>query len=687
MPRTILTVALSAALLLPVARASADDVFPDQPYAQPAHPRKLLVFTLTRGYRHGSIPAGIEALARLGEKTGAFTTLHSEDPAMFEPDALQQFDAVCLLNTTGELFADPGLDQLTGDQRTAAEQTQRRRQQALLDFVRRGKGLVGIHSATDTCYDWPDFGQLIGGYFNGHPWHEQVTLRVQDTDSPITQMFADPTFQIVDEIYQLRDPYSRTRQHLLLALDPAKVNWQRPGIQRTDRDFGVSWIRTEGDGRVFYCSLGHRDEIYANPLVLRHYLAGIQYALGDLPADAQPSTQWRDLFNGYDLTGWQGLAGSPPERAQLDNFARAEKQTAANERMRKHWDVTNDVIHTDGHGENLCTIEEFGDFELLVDWRIQPGGDSGIYLRGCPQVQIWDADQNPEGSGGLWNNQHQPSKPLVRADKPVGEWNTFRIRMVGDHVTVWLNDQLVVDNVQLENYWERNKPLYPRGPIELQAHQSDIEFRNIKIRELSPAELAAAKAIPQWTELFSGSDLSQWQMPENAWQIDDQGRLARQGGGYIWTQREFGDFSLELDFLLAEKTNSGVFFRTGNLNDPVQTGLELQVLDSAGKPTADKHDCGALYDCLAPTANAVNPPGQWNHLVLHCRGPLLSATLNGTPIISANLDQWTAPNLNPDGSPNKFATPLKDFPRRGRIGFQDHGNPIWYRNVRIQTWD
>jgi len=187
------------------------------------------------------------------------------------------------------------------------------------------------------------------------------------------------------------------------------------------------------------------------------------------------------LFNGKDLTGWKGLVGNPISRAKMTPEQLAAAQAKADENMRAHWKVENGVLVFDGKGQNLCTAKDYKNFELLVDWKILPKGDSGIYLRGSPQVQIWD---NPEGSGGLWNNKLNPSKPLVRADKPVGEWNTFRIKMVGEKVTVWLNDQLVVDNVTLENYWDRSRPIFPSGPIELQNHGNTLWFRNIFIREL-----------------------------------------------------------------------------------------------------------------------------------------------------------------------------------------------------------
>jgi len=168
-----------------------------------------------------------------------------------------------------------------------------------------------------------------------------------------------------------------------------------------------------------------------------------------------------------------------------DEKAKALAQGADDQK--KHWRVSDGVIVNDGQGAYLTTDKDYADFELLVDWKILPLGDSGIYLRGSPQVQIWDPaveSAKGTGSGGLFNNQKNPSKPIANADKPVGEWNTFRIKMVGDRVSVWLNDVLVTDNVVLENYWERDKPIYPTGQIELQNHGNTLYFKNIYLKEL-----------------------------------------------------------------------------------------------------------------------------------------------------------------------------------------------------------
>jgi 3-keto-disaccharide hydrolase len=179
------------------------------------------------------------------------------------------------------------------------------------------------------------------------------------------------------------------------------------------------------------------------------------------------------------------------------------------------------------------------------------------------------------------------------------------------------------------------------------------------------------------------SDLSNFTYKPGAWTVED-GVLARQGGGDIWTKEQYGNFILDLEFKVDKGTNSGIFIRTGNPKDCVQTGLEIQVYDSYGRDKPGKHDCGAVYDCLAPSKNPIKEAGQWNHMTITANGPIITIVMNGEPIINMNVDLWTEPHKNPqDDSKNKFNNAIKDFPRVGYIGFQDHGKPVWYRNVTI----
>jgi hypothetical protein len=210
----------------------------------------------------------------------------------------------------------------------------------------------------------------------------------------------------------------------------------------------------------------------------------------ELPLNTPPPG-FTALFNGKDLTGWQSVI-ELPQRKKLSPEALEKKIREDNEKFLPHWTVKDGILTYDGKGRSLQTTKDYGDFELLLDWKIEEKGDSGVYLRGNPQVQIWDSDRTPgakgldkgSGSGGLWNNKKHPNRPLKKADKPVGEWNHFRILMKGDRVTVYLNGEKVVADTPLENFWERDKPLPAKGPIELQHHGDKLWFRNIFIKEL-----------------------------------------------------------------------------------------------------------------------------------------------------------------------------------------------------------
>ncbi len=487
--RTVLALGAVALLASVWQTASAQDVpadavekiraaAPEKATAKPARPRKLLVYTACGGFRHGSIPYAARALEIMGAGTGAYQTVVSDDMAMFEPETLAQFDAVCMDSTTGELF-------LAGDATAEAAARAERLRRSLLDFVAGGKGLVGIHAATDCSYKWPEYGEMIGGYFSGHPWNEKVAVKVEEPDHPLCAAFKGQDFEITDEIYQFRDPYSRGKLRVLLSLDTGKTDMTKEGIGRTDGDFAVSWVRAYGKGRVFYCSLGHRNEIFWNAAILRHYLDGIQFALGDLAADATPSAltggEWQSLFNGVDLAGWQCKPGG---------------------------------------------------------WHVEAG------------------------------------------------------------------------------------------------------------------------AI--------------------AW---------KQGAGFLWSEKRYGDFVLDLEFKVDSGTNSGVFIRTDSKSNWLHTGIEVQIMDSHGKAQPSRHDCGAIYDCLAPSSNPMRPAGEWNRMTVTCRDNIIEVSLNDVEIIDMDLDLWTEPHKNPDGSGNKFNNAYKDMAREGYVGFQDHGKPVWFRNIRIRALD
>lgn len=274
----VLRPAGAAAPSSPEELAKIEAAVPAKATVKPARPRTLLLFNRGKGNVHTAIPYGAKAIELMGKKTGAFDVVHSTDPAVFQADRLKRFDAICFNNSNRmDFFKDPAL------------------QRSVIDFVKSGKGLVGVHAATTNflakyALDWPEGAEMLGGIFDGHPWHEKVTIRLDEPDHPLNAAFGGKGFEIVDEIYQFTGPYSRRKLRVLLSIDTAKTNMKKgKAIRRTDNDFAVSWVRRYGKGRVFYCSLGHDHHVFWNAAVLRHYLDGIQFALGDLKAEAAPS--------------------------------------------------------------------------------------------------------------------------------------------------------------------------------------------------------------------------------------------------------------------------------------------------------------------------------------------------------------------------------------------------------------
>ncbi|MEW6305265.1 MAG: DUF1080 domain-containing protein [Verrucomicrobiota bacterium] len=249
----------------------------------------------------------------------------------------------------------------------------------------------------------------------------------------------------------------------------AKVLAKHPGLLRE---------------RGYIGFLGHNDYVELRNLRIKDVTAPEK--------DNTPPPGFTALFNGKDLVGWKGLLArpndNPSKRASLKPEELAKAQAEADENMRQNWKVEDGALVFSGKGRSLCTAKDYADFEMFVDWKIKELGDSGLYLRGTPQVQIWDPfngkPQNKVGSGGLFNNKTNRSTPTKPADKPIGEWNRFRILMQGEKVTVFLNGELVVHNVTMENFWERDKPIYPTGQIELQNHGNTLWFKNVYLREL-----------------------------------------------------------------------------------------------------------------------------------------------------------------------------------------------------------
>jgi type 1 glutamine amidotransferase len=259
-----------------------------KPLAVPKKPRKVLIYAVSHGPHQFVIPTAKVIFARLGQATGAFTAVVSDELANFEPGVLKQYDAVCFVNTTGEVFNRPvdrqSFAELTEDEKKRQIAHADRLVKNLTQYVRDGGGFVGIHAATDTLKQSPAYGEMLGGYFDGHPWSagQTVRVRIEKPEHPLCRdIFDRDGFSITDEIYQMKAPYARDQVTVLMSVVVEASEQPAKPLTREDKDYPLSWIKAYGKGRVFYSALGHNTATFGNPLVLRHWLAGLQYVMGD----------------------------------------------------------------------------------------------------------------------------------------------------------------------------------------------------------------------------------------------------------------------------------------------------------------------------------------------------------------------------------------------------------------------
>lgn len=423
------------------------------------------------------------------------------------------------------------------------------------------------------------------------------------------------------------------------------------------------------------------------------FLSSCQVSQESLQKDGSPTEvkrEWRSLFNGKDLTGWDG---DP-----------------------KFWSVKDGVIHGETTLKNLAKNNTFliwrggrvRDFELQLKFRIE-SGNSGVQFRSIdrgdwsvagyqaevcnemPQVGFLYEESTRRGSLAKVGEfvmidksgqKHVISKiadpnDLIKAGyyKPK-EWNEYTIIARGNYIVQKLNGHQTVELVDLDTVGRERQ-----GILALQLHIGPpmvVEFKDIRLKQFEmPFENARS--------LFNGKDLTGLRCSPGSWVVKPDGVLLAKGRGNIWTDEQFGDFILDLEFKVEKNGNSGVFFRTADINDR-ETAIEMQVLDSymkTGPYETNRHVCGAIYDCQAPWRNVVNKPGEWNRATITAIDNWISVTLNNVQIIDMDLNRWTEPHKNPDGTPNKFRTAYRDMPRKGYIGLQYHNDPVWYRNIRI----
>jgi hypothetical protein len=448
-----------------------------------------------------------------------------------------------------------------------------------------------------------------------------------------------------------------------------------------------------------------------------------------------PPPGFTALFNGKDLSGWYGWGTQDPadlwkmtdaERAaykkkSVEGGLLDAKGNDKGDHVNAHWKVENGELVNDGKGLYLTTDKDYGDFELWVDYKMLPKGDSGIYLRATPQVQIWDFTENdekavslgkPKGSGGLWNNKSPEGKdPLKLMDKPLGEWNRFYIRMIGERVLIKLNGEVVVNNAVLENFFANRKagylaygkkdakaqagekppagwmqdPVYAKGPIQLQTHGSEIRWRNVFVREI-PSEEAnrlLADGEAGFTRLDNGKDLSNWQGAVENYEVVDGNIVCKQGkGGDLLSKEEYGDMVLRFEFKLPPAGNNGIALRTPLGGHSAKDGLEIQVIDTdgyeakTGKALQPYQVHGSLYHLVGAKRGYLRPVGEWNTEEIEVRGNRIQVTLNGTKILDANLDE-----LDYSGVKTKPAGVTR---KTGFIGFAGHSDPVAFRNFRVK---
>lgn len=422
-------------------------------------------------------------------------------------------------------------------------------------------------------------------------------------------------------------------------------------------------------------------------------VTAIRKHLGELPA----GEGFVSMFDGTTLAGWKGLVENPIARRAMTAKKMEKAQKEADVRMKENWKVENGCIVYEGKGfDNLCTEKQYGDFEMYVDWMLDPNGaepDAGIYLRGTPQVQIWDTSRvnvgAQVGSGGLYNNQKNLATPLCVADNQLGEWNSFYIKMVGERVTVLLNGMKVVDNIVMENYWNRSQPIPMIDQIELQAHGSRVLFRNLYIKELphvEPVTLSAEEQKEGFEMLFDGTSMHRFKGNFVDYTTDG-GTIhvlpTGQGFGNLYVDDEFSDFVFRFEFKLTPGANNGVGIRCEENKDAAYYGMEIQILDHYSSIydgwLKDYQHHGSVYGIIpAKITNALKPAGEWNCEEIYAKGSHIRVTVNGVVITEGDIVEATK-NGTYDG--NEHPGLLN---KSGRIGFLGHGSELWIKNVRVK---
>jgi type 1 glutamine amidotransferase len=508
---------------------------PAQTRVMPKTERTVLIFNTPdhlypkdphKGY---CVPYGSYAMRALGAKSGAYKPVVSADLAMFLPENLQQFDAIVLNNTAGAWITPSDVDMKRpefrkhGTDKEAIEQVLRN---SLLGWVANGGGIMAFHFATGANQHWPEFLELLGGRFIGHPWNEEVGIRVDEPDHPLVAAFDGKDFRLADEIYQFSDPRDRrkpqdlTKLRVLLSLDKTRTNMEVKWIHFPEEEFAQAWVKPHGKGRVFYTGFGHRADLYWNPTILQFYLDAIQFACGDLdalieprsavqqteaaetaqPGAGQPPEGFISLFDGETLDGWHG-----------DSELWSVRDGAITGVTTRQTKLTENKF--------LVWKDEVEDFELRLRFRLQ-GGNSGIYFRAKERAEDQqlrdpvvgmqaDFDHSgrwtgvlmeylmrgvlaersqrvvidPDGTRRVVGSVGDPDELLAAVN--VNQWNDYTVVARGGRITMKIN------GVTMCEVDDRDPRRLKRGVLALQVHTGPpmmVQFKNISFRKLELVE-------------------------------------------------------------------------------------------------------------------------------------------------------------------------------------------------------
>lgn len=412
------------------------------------------------------------------------------------------------------------------------------------------------------------------------------------------------------------------------------------------------------------------------------------------PAGAEPPEGFEALFNGRNLAGWYGDNPHLSKKAD-DRFTAIENQQNA---FHKHWTVDNGELLNDGEGPYATTDKSYGDIELMLEYKTVPLADSGIYLRGSPQIQIWDTtkeggkwDRNADkGSGGLFNNPKTAAGqlPRIHADKPFGEWNALKVRQLGSRTWVWLNGELVVNGAIQYSYWDKAVPLPAKGPIHLQTHGGEIRWKNIFIRDVDPETanqwLREGEDDRGFVPLITDTKLSGWMGDKKGKEVKGD-TLHWKDGGHLYTKKEYADFSFRFEFIMEPEGNNGLAIRYPGKGNPAYDGMtELQILDHDAERYSKidpRQAHGSAYGIIAAHRGYFRPYGEWNYEEVTVVGSKIQVELNGTVILNGDLSEINE-YMAHKAHPGKLL-------ERGHLGFAGHGDEHYFqfRRLAVKEFD